>query len=77
MFAHRPIYPINLGQICPFQHISWVSKYYYFFNLDIGYEHECSNVLEMDIKQVHLMFTCFWGILSLNMNQIITLFQLA
>jgi hypothetical protein len=61
VFAHRPIYPINLGQICPFQHISWVSKYIYFFNLDIGYEHDYSNVLEMDIKQMHLMFTCVWG----------------
>jgi hypothetical protein len=48
-----------------------------FFQFGHWYEHEYSNALEMDIKQVHLMFTCFGGILSLNINKIITLFQLA
>ncbi len=39
----------NVGHVCPFQHINWVVRLNFFFNSDIGYEHEYSNPLDVDI----------------------------
>jgi len=40
----------NVRWVCPFQHTNWVLVLIFFFNLDVGYEHEHSNPLEMDIS---------------------------